>query len=161
MNLWQSFEKENCSLPDQGFSLHFDRGIDENLRTLYLHFSRWLRSRYVFPVHVSVYVLNQEKVRLRNGRLSYGSFRWYPKRSPRIRVPSKPESELLETCPLAEIYVMVLSSFVHELTHYFQWVSALEQTNAVSERQANYYRFRIIEQYFTETNEKERFFPEG
>lgn len=157
MNLWQSFEIGNCPLPNQGFSLHFDREIDDNLRALYLHFSRWLRGKYVFPVRGSVYVLNQEKVRLRNGRLSYGSFRWYPKRRPRILVPSKPESELLEECPLAEIYVMILSSFVHELTHYFQWVSALEQTNAVSERQANYYRFRIIEQYFTETNEKERF----
>ena len=63
-----------------------------------------------------------------------------------------------EECSLAEVYVMILSSLVHELSHYYQWVSALEQTNAVSECQANYYRFRIIEQFFAETTYKQKLF---
>jgi hypothetical protein len=66
-------------------------------------------------------------------------------------VPSKVEAELLGECSLAEIHEMILSSFVHEVSHYYQWVSALEQSNAVSERQANYYRFRIIDQYYEDT----------
>lgn len=154
MNLWQSFEKANCSLYNQGLSLHFEKGIDDNLRELYMLFSKWLRKKYIFPSHVSVYILNQEKVTLRNGTRCYGSFRWYPKRNPRIRVPSKIESELLEECSVEEIYMMILSSFVHELSHYYQWVLGLEQSNAVSERQANYYRFRILEQFRTDVNWK-------
>lgn len=158
MNLWQKYEKSNCERSDRGISFHYEKGIDRELREFYLNFAKWLRGKYVFPVHVTVYVLNQEKVRLRNGSLQYGSFRWYPKRSPRIKVPSKVEAELLEECSLAEVYVMILSSLVHELSHYFQWVSGLQQTNAVSERQANYYRFRIIEQFFAETTYKHNLF---
>ena len=158
MNLWQKYEKSNCERSDRGISFHYEKGIDRELREFYLNFAKWLRGKYVFPVHVTVYVLNQEKVRLWNGSLQYGSFRWYPNRSPRIKVPSKVEAALLEECSLAEVYVMILSSLVHELSHYYQWVSGLEQTNTVSERQANYYRFRIIEQFFAETTYKQKLF---
>lgn len=158
MNLWQQFEKSNCKKTNQGISFHYEKGIDRELREFYLNFVKWLRSKYVFPVHITVYVLSREKVRLRNGSLQYGSFRWYPNRSPRIKVPSKVEAALLEECSLDEVYVMILSSLVHELSHYFQWVSGLQQTNAVSERQANYYRFRIIEQFFAETTYKQKLF---
>ena len=158
MNLWQKYEKTHCERSNQGISFHYEKGLDQELREFYLNFSKWLRDKYVFPIHVTVYVLNQEKVRLRNGMLQYGSFRWYPKRSPRIKVPSKVEAALLEECSLDEVYLMILSSLVHELSHYFQWVSGLQQTNAVSERQANYYRFRIIEQFFAETTYKHNLF---
>ena len=158
MNLWQQFEKTNCTRPSRGISFHYEKGLDPELREFYLCFFKWLRGRYVFPVHLTVYVLNQEKIRLRDGTLKYGSFRFYPTRSPRIKVPSKVEAALLEECSLAEVYVMILSSLVHELSHYFQWVSGLQQTNAVSERQANYYRFRIIEQFFEETAYNQKLF---
>ena len=158
MNLWQQFEKANCEQSNPGISFRYEKGIDQGLREFYLRFSKWLRGKYVFPVHLTIYVLNQEKVRLRDGTLTYGSFRWYPKRSPRIKVPSKVEAELLEEYSLADIYVMILSSLVHELSHYFQWVADLEQTNAVSERQANYYRFRIIDLFFDETTYNHKLF---
>lgn len=147
MNLWQSFEKTRCKLEDRGISLHFEKGIERELRALYLDFTGWLRRNYVFPVHLTVYILDREKVRLRNGALSYGSFRWYAGRSPSIRIPSKIEADLLKECSLDEIYEMILSSFVHELTHYYQWALELDQSSAVSERQANYYRYRLIERY--------------
>ena len=150
MNLWQRYEKTNCACPSQGISFRYEKGIDQDLRNSFLRFSRWLRKKYVFPVHLTVYILNREKVRLWNGALVYGSFRWYPHRSPRIRVPSKAEAECSGECTLDEIHEMILSSLVHEITHYYQWVSALEQTNADSERQANYYRFRIIDQYYAD-----------
>ena len=150
MNLWQSFEKTYCASINQGIAFHFENGLDRKLRVIYLDFARWLRNKYVFPVHLTVYILNQEKIRLRNGTLAYGSFRWNPIRTPRIKIPSKVEEVLLSECSIDEVYIMIMSSFVHELTHYFQWVSGLEQTSAVSERQANYYRYRIIEQYNTD-----------
>ena len=150
MNLWQLFEKTNCTLCNKGITFRYEKGIDPNLRRKYLNFTKWLREKYVFPVHLTVYILDQEKVKLRNGTFQYGSFRWYPKRPPRIKIPSKIEAALLKECSIEEIYEMILSSFVHEISHYFQWVLALEQANAVSERQANYYRFRIIDQYYDE-----------
>lgn len=156
MNLWQSFEKKNCSLNNQGISFRYERGIDNNLHELYLDFSKWLRQKYVFPLHLTVYVLNQEKVILRNGAVRYGIFRWYPKRLPSIKVPSKVEETLLKECSIEEIYEMILSSLVHEITHYYQWALSLEQTNAVSERQANYYRYRIIDQYYADKGRYEK-----
>lgn len=148
MNLWQKFEKKNFSAKNEGFSLHFEEGIEPELKKFYLDFSRWLRKNYVFPIHINVYILNEEKVRLMNGNLAYGSFKYFPKRAPRIKIPSRVGPELLNEFSLDDIYEQIISSFVHELTHYFQYAAGLEQTNAASERQANYFRYRIIEEYY-------------
>lgn len=149
MNLWQTFEKKNCSdFENHGISFHYEKGIDNNLKKLYLSFSKWLRKDYVFPVHINIYILNCEKIRLRNGNMSYGCFRWYPNKTPLIKIPSSIEKELLKEYTTEEIYEQILSSLVHELTHYYQWVLDLSQSNATSERQANYYRYRIIEKFY-------------
>lgn len=148
MNLWEQFEKQNNqSQNSKGISFHYEKGIDNQLRNLYLDFAKWLRLKYYFPVHINVYILDQERVKLLSGVWAYGSFRWYEKRPPRIKVPSKIEKELLSEYTIDEVYEQILSSLVHELSHYFQWVRHLEQSNAVSERQANYYRYRIIDKY--------------
>ena len=152
MNLWERFETGRCAMENRGLSFHFEKGIHPGLRRLYLDFAAWLRKNYVFPVHLNVYILNQEKVKLLTGACAYGSFRWYPNRTPRIKIPSKIEQHVLERNTKDEAYELVLSSLVHELTHYFQWVLDLDQSNAVSERQANYFRFRIIDQFKLERN---------
>ena len=146
MNLWQKFErKRNISYTDCDFSFHFEKGIEPDLKRKYICFAKWLRKNYFFPVHINIYVLDCEQVRLRSGQMAYGSFRWYSTRTPNIRVPSAIEPELLAEYTKDEVYEQILSSLVHELTHYYQWVLGLEQSNAVSERQANYYRYRIID----------------
>ena len=54
MNLWQQFEKSNCKKTNQGISFHYEKGIDRELREFYLNFVKWLRSKYVFPVNITV-----------------------------------------------------------------------------------------------------------
>lgn len=153
MNIWQSFEKKNCSdFANQTISFHFEKGIDNELKKLYLSFSKWLRKNYIFPININIYILNCEKVCLRNGQMSYGSFRWYPNKTPIIKIPSAVEKDLLNKYTPKDIYEQILSSLVHELTHYYQWALNLNQTNSTSERQANYYRYRIIEKYFNDIN---------
>ena len=147
MNIWDSF-KRNRNIESQGLSLHFDDGLDPVLKEKYILLAKWLRVNYTFPVHVNVYIINAEKIRLRNGRLAYGSFRWFPKRTPMIRIASAMEVDLLNDYAVDEIHEQILSSFIHELTHYYQWILGLNQSNATSERQANYFRYRIIEQYY-------------
>ena len=146
MNLWQTFLQSNCTEDNAGFSLHFDAQIDPEIRSAYLGLAKFLRSRYCFPVHVNIYVKNCEKIRLRNGQPAYGSFRWFSKRPPNIRIPSKMEEDLLRDHTREEIIDQILSSLIHEMTHYFQWVLDLDQSSAVSERQANYYRYRILDE---------------
>lgn len=157
MNLWQTFEiKNNSDTCSKGISLHYQEGIEENLKRKYISFAKWLRKNYVFPVHINIYILNCEKVLLKNGIWAYGSFKWFPKRPPYIRIPSAIETELLSEYSKEEIYEQILSSLVHELTHYFQWVLDLDQSNATSERQAHYYRYRIIDKYNADLSNKSK-----
>ena len=79
--------------------------------------------------------------------MAYGGFRYFEHRPPYIRIPARIEPWLREEEDDLDIYYTILGSLVHELTHYFQWVAELDQTDSASERQANYFRFRIIEQF--------------
>ena len=73
-----------------------------------------------------------------------------------IRVASAIETDLLQEYTLDELHEQILSSLVHEITHYYQWISELEQSNATSERQANYFRYRIIEQYEIQASDSKK-----
>ena len=157
MNLWQGFErKQNKEKISKEILLHFQNGIDKELKKLFISFTRWLRINYIFPINIHVYIINAEKIRLLNGNLAYGGFRWFAKRTPMIRIASAIEKELLTKYKKEEIHEQILSSFVHELTHYYQWVLKLEQSNDSSERQANYFRYKIIDKYFDETNQNKK-----
>ena len=47
MNLWQKFErKRNISYTDCGFSFHFEKGIEPDLKQKYISFAKWLRANY-------------------------------------------------------------------------------------------------------------------
>lgn len=151
MNLWERHERRQAD--GQGrIILRFEPGVEPEFRALCRRFVRWLRKKYAFPVSVRVYVKDCEQVRLLSGRMAYGSFRWFEgDRLPCIRLPARIEERLRAEYSDMDIYYSVLSSLVHELTHYLQWVEVLEQSDAVSERQANHYRFRLIEQFCKET----------
>ena len=154
-NLWDSFLLENhqgqasCAL-----KLHFEKGVDPALRRLFLRFAGWMRRTYFFPAPLNVYVLDQARVQLQNGVWAYGSFKWFPNRSPRIKIPAAIEADDLERYEIGEIHEMILSSFVHELTHYYQWVACPGQSNAASERQANYYRYRILDVFYLQEGDE-------
>lgn len=148
MNLWQRFEKgNNPNVNSHSISFHYGKDIDEPLKDLIIDFSKWLRKNYIFPVSINIYIVSTYRVQLRDGTSVYGRFRWFPNRGPNIQIAGAIEPNVLEEYEIDTIYDGVLSSLVHELTHYFQWVLKLEQDDRISERQANYYRYRIIDKY--------------
>ena len=151
MNLWQrlSFATDPNG-ENNGIAFHFEQGLDPVLKQRFIALAKWLRRHYRFPVHLNVYILNCETVKVLDGSTAYGAFRWYPKRHPRIRIPAKIEAEQLKAYSSDENYDMVLSSLIHELTHYYQWVLKLNQSDITSERQANYYRYRILDEFYKE-----------
>ncbi len=154
MGLWRKYEKNRVAgLSDNGFSVRFEKGTDRIIREKYMVLCRWLRSNYYFPIKLNVYILNSETIVLKNGRTAYGSFRWHEKYAPSIRIPSKPDEDLREQYTEDEIHEQILSSFIHELTHYFQWAAGIEQTDAAAEKQADYYRYRILEMYYESQGE--------
>lgn len=150
MYLWESYERANCLQNTTQIQLDIEKGIDPELRKKFILFVRRLRKNYIFPVPVSIYIANSEKVTLRSGRQTYGSFRWFANRTPRIKIPAAYEKSALEKNGKEELDIMILSSLIHELTHYYQYCTDLDQSNAVSERQANYYRYMIVEKLMTE-----------
>ena len=158
MGLWNEFKINNvCTLDNKGISLIFEKGIEADLKKEYILLVKWLRTNYVFPVHINVYILNSEKVKLLSGTLAYGSFRWFPKRNPRIKIPSLINYKNFEDYTKGEIYDNVLSSLIHELTHYYQWIKNLEQTDYASERQADYYRYNILDKYYKHSKRNLRY----
>lgn len=110
-----------------------------------------VRMNYHFPIRLTVYVKESETITLMNGDVAWGSFRFFDTfDEPYIRIPTgdyliRAEIEGKEIAALS-----ILSSLVHELTHYFQWVNDFEQTDRGSEWQANYYRNRIIDLYLSD-----------
>ena len=148
MNLWQRYSVNNKAMnAPQCLSLHFEKGIDPAFRKLCIQFANWLRKNYHFPVHINIHIKDCEKIRLIGGQLAYGGFRYFKSRTPYIRIPARIAPNLKEEYEDIEIYYSILGSLVHEITHYYQWCAGFTQTEAVSERQANYFRFRILEQF--------------
>ncbi len=151
MNLWRRFSlATDPNSENNGITFHFEQGLDPALKRHFVALAKWLRQHYRFPVHLNVYILSCETVTVLNGDAAYGAFRWYPKRHPRIRIASKIEAERLAAYSTKDNYDMVLSSLIHELTHYYQWVLKLNQSESQSERQANYYRYRILDEFYKE-----------
>ena len=148
MNLWQQYSANGKGTKvSNGISLRFEKGVESEFRKLCIQFVNWLRKNYSFPVHINIYIKDCEKIRLLGGQLSYGGFRYFENRAPYIRIPARIAPDIREAYEDIENYYSILGSLVHELTHYYQWVAGLTQTDAVSERQANYFRFRIIERF--------------
>lgn len=105
-------EYQDCS--KKGLRLRFEKSIDPDLRNRCIAFCKWLRSRYYFPLRVNLYFydnayfINQEKVK------AYGLFfdgDERIKKFPRIWIATDQKGGING----------ILSTVVHELTHYFQW----------------------------------------
>lgn len=142
MNIWKKHARTESAV-SQGFSLRFEKGVDPDFRRLCLCFAVWLRRSYCFPVHVNIYIKNCKTITLMDGSRAYGGFRYFETKPPYIRIPAEIDPAEHEDWEVLEVYYSILGSLVHELTHYFQWVSGME----IDERQANYYRFRILRKF--------------
>lgn len=143
-----------------GLRFRFEKGVHEEIRTLFLDFGKWLRKNYAFPIRVTIYVKTCSRVRLLSGTMAYGSFRWFGDfDAPYIRIPvgdypgNATESEREAAAD------SILSSLVHELTHYLQWANRFEQSDRSSEWQANYYRYRIIDLFLVQTKRQKLLRP--
>ena len=151
MNPWSS--KKYKKIYDNsdvrtGIALRFEKGVHSDIKSLFTDFTKWLRKNYCFPIRVAVYVKESETIKLMNGNTAWGSFRYFDTfDEPYIRIPTGDYLDQAEIEGKENAAYTILSSFVHELTNYFQWINQFEQSDKSSERQANYYRNRIIDLY--------------
>lgn len=147
MSLWEKFEKENCNLKNNNIRIRIDKGISKKLRKEYLSLIKYLRNKYVFPYRLNIYAVNKYQVKLMDGRLAWGKFHWYESKDSYIVIPSKIDKDELNEYTLEEEYTAVLGELIHELTHYFQMCLDLKQSDKASEKQADYYRFKILDEW--------------
>lgn len=154
MNPWKSEKFNSIYLNSDvrtGIALRFEKGVHKDIKLLFINFTKWLRKNYVFPIRVTVYVKERETITLRNGNVAWGSFRFFDTYDePYIKIPTGDYLKRAETEGKEDASYTILSSLVHELTHYFQWVNQFIQSDRASEWQANYYRYRIIDLYLDE-----------
>ena len=122
-----------------GFRLRFDSGIDPEVRRACKEFAAFLRKEYFFPLRVVAYIKNKKKIRAMDGDLVYGTF-WSMEDDytvePYIRVAAGDYLDLCDKWGKDSALTAILLTIGHELTHYFQWINALELTPIGMERQA-------------------------
>ncbi|MFH2031711.1 MAG: hypothetical protein ABIJ40_14010 [Bacteroidota bacterium] len=124
-----------------GIVIFSEDSIPQNIKDEFSQFNKWLMNHFDFPIQIKLMLINSEKVQMTNGNWTYGIFKYSPSRYPIIKMP-------IASGELIWDIEDILGSYVHELTHYFQWLNQYEQTDEESERQANYHRYRIIRNYY-------------
>lgn len=150
-DLWM-FENWRSVLPSgirTGLRLRFEQSVDDEVRGACLRFAAWLRKRYVFPVRVPVYIKASDRIQAMDGDFVVGSF-FEPDcydQEPYIRLAAGDYAELSENRGRDDALASILSSFAHELTHYYQWINASSLSDAGRERQASAYARRILNEY--------------
>ncbi len=132
-----------------GLRLRFQPGVDPEVRRSCIEFANWLRYRYYFPIRVPVYIKASEFVKTQSGELvSAKFFEPFDKAvEPYITIATGDIKKIEQKHGKDEALAAVLCSLAHELTHYFQWINDLDLTDEQSERQADYYRKKIVYDY--------------
>lgn len=149
---WQSIYKQ--SPKRSGLRIRYDKGVDPEVKRAIGEFAVWLRSEYVFPMRVPIYVKPTVKIKAMDGEMVYGTcFLPFDRQvEPYIRIATGDYCGKLNGSERDNILGGILETIVHELTHYFQWVNGMELSVIGEERQATNYASRIVDKY-AETKE--------
>ncbi len=146
---WRNILDINSRYYRVGIRLQFDKNVDSEVKRAVIEFTKWLRSQYFFPVRVPIYFKAAVYVRTQDGdRVTAKIFEPFNKANePYISIATGEIKDKKAFQSKDNFLAGILGSMVHELTHYFQWVNDIDLTDRQAERQANYYRKKIIQQY--------------
>ncbi|KHD34184.1 hypothetical protein NL50_17870 [Clostridium acetobutylicum] len=117
-----------------GLRIRCEKDIDLKLRAVIIEFTRWLRSKYVFPIKVTVFIKNKYKSKS-NDKERFSSSFVIPNKergNPHIRIEVK--NDMYDTIELREY---VVYSIAYEVMIYMQWIKKLEFCDRDDEKQAN------------------------
>ena len=157
MNIWD-LEKwkvfYGCKECRTGVRIFYDKQVDNEIKSSIKSFVSWLRVNYKFPKRVRVYIKSQRRIKSQIGDMVCGTFFRPANRNvePYIRIATGDYKELVENQGRDNALAEILWTIAHELTHYFQWLNALDLTLIGEERQATNYANRILKSY-AETRE--------
>ena len=149
INKWQDYYREHPS--KSGLRVRCDKLVDPEVKRAIKACAAWLRSEYVFPKRVRVYVKADRRIKARNGERVCGTFFRPADRcaEPYIRIAAGDYLELLDEMGKDNALASILLTFMHEMTHYFQWLNDLDLTLTGEERQATNYSRKLLNLYAT------------
>ena len=138
----------------RGVRLRFDKDVDEEVRRACKEYVYWLRTQYVFPIRVPIYLKAAKYVITSTGeKVSAIFYEPYDKSfEPRIKIAVGDYQDLLEEVGKDTALAAILRSITHELSHYYQWIKECDLDMEKYERQAKYYALEIVYDY-AETRE--------
>lgn len=148
MNDWKKNLQDDISRRT-GIRFRYDRTVHPEVKRACSQFAIWLRSQYIFPLRVLVYVKGAKTIRTKDGESVVGSF-FEPFSyldEPYIRIATGDYDELSSNLGQDNALASILLSLAHELTHYYQWINDVQLTPIGRERQANRYSNYIIDEY--------------
>ncbi len=167
MKLWFKAENVVSQNPERfdskkkGLRLRFEKDVDPEVKRCIKEFCAWLRTIFVFPIRIVIYIRSAEYVRTHDGELVSAKF-WGPYDfggNPYAVIGTGNYNGSLEGKEKDNELAGILCSIGHELTHYYQWVTDpqwREEKNVdeikKEERQAVYYSRAIVD-YYANTRE--------
>lgn len=154
MNLWKcddwsNFVDYSYEWHRSGLRLRFDKGVDKEVKRACIEFCKWLRTQYFFPKRVPIYFKSSEFIYSQaHEKVSATFLGPYDKKlEPYIRISTGDYLKMEKKWGKDNALAAILGSIAHELSHYFQWLKDINFPSAKEERQALYYKRKIIEKY--------------
>ena len=146
---WSTYVDYTYEWHREGLRLKFDKSVDTEVKRSCKSYCDWLRHKYKFPMRIPIYFKASEFVITSSGqRASATFFGPYDKHlEPYIRISTGDYYKMLESWGKDNALAAILGSVTHELSHYFQWIKNLEITEKQRERQAVYYKHKLIYEY--------------
>lgn len=132
-----------------GLRMRYENEVDPEVREHFDKFAKWLRREFVFPLRVNVYVKAARRIRAKDGDMVVGTI-WRPAdyhECPYIRLATGDYPELIEKMGRDRAILVILHTFAHELSHYYQHINGLILTERGEERQATSYADDIMLEY--------------
>ena len=146
---WKSYDCFIDSHLRKGLIIRIQKDVNDEVKLACLDFAKWLRKKYEFPIRVPIYIRSSAKIRTNSG--DYCSAKIFEPYEyciePYISIAVGNIEERIRDSGRNNALAGILGSMAHELTHYFQWINRNKLTDKQAERQANYYRARILSEY--------------
>ena len=154
MNVWNSIEWQlnlNSSNSDirSGLYLKIDKEVHDEVRRACKEFAAWARTHYEFPIRLIIYIRDTYRIQAKDGDMVCGTFFWTNNRTdePYIRLAVGDYEELLNEEGQDNALASILYTFIHEITHYFQWLNDVKQSDEILEENAEIDSNEVFELY--------------
>lgn len=133
-----------------GLRMRVDPAVPVVIHDHCIQFAAWLRTQYLFPIRVPVYIYAKESIKAADGDVVSALF--FEPFSHNVEPYAKVAIGLVADCEdqlsMKNAICSILCSIAHELTHYFQWINRVHyDSEQKQERQAAYYGRKISGMY--------------